>query len=129
MTRPVGPLSEAQLQIMKIIWARREASVAQVWQALSADRPVARNTVHTMVARLEERGWLKRRAAGNAFIYSAAVPQRNAIGRMLRRLVDTVFNGSADGLVLTLLEERGLSKDEADRIRQLIDRAEKSKRR
>ena len=62
------PLSEAQLEIMNVVWDRGEATVAEVWKALAARRKVARNTVQTMIARLEERGWLKRRGDGPALL-------------------------------------------------------------
>src|SRR5437763_534664 len=53
---PLPPLSAAQLEIMNVVWGRGEATVAEVWRALSARRKVARNTVLTMLARLEEEG-------------------------------------------------------------------------
>ncbi len=67
--------SDAQLEVLNIIWDRGEATVGEVWQAFSARRPVARNTVLTLVARLEEKGWLRRRTEGNVLRYSAVVPQ------------------------------------------------------
>ena len=62
--------------------------------------------------------------AGGAFVYSAAVPRERAQQRSVERMLDTVFRGSAEGLVLTLLQSRGLSKDEAARIQQMIRKAE-----
>jgi len=121
---PLPPLSEAQLEIMNVIWDRGEATVADVWRALAARRKVARNTVLTMVQRLEEKGWLRRDTGGHAHRYRASVPRGATLGTMVRRLVETAFAGSAEGLVLALLDGRGVSKDEADRIRAMIDRAE-----
>ena len=126
---PLPPLSEAQLEIMSIVWDRGEATVAEVWRALAARRKVARNTVLTMLARLEEKGWLRRDAAGHAHRYRAAVPRDATLGTMIRRLVETAFDGSAEGLMLALLHGRGVSKEEAARIRALIDQAEKRRRR
>ena len=121
---PLPPLSEAQMEIMNVVWDRGEATVADVWKALSARRKVARNTVLTMITRLEEKGWLSRDAEGHAFRYRAAVPREATLGTMVRRLVDTAFGGSAEGLVMALLHGRGVSKEEARRIRKMIDRAE-----
>lgn len=118
------PLSEAQLEIMNIVWDRGEATVAEVWKALGARRKVARNTVLTMLTRLEEKGWLCRDEGGHAFRYKAAVPREATLGTMIRRLVDTAFGGSAEGLVMALLHDRGISAEEADKIRAMIDRAE-----
>ena len=121
------PLSEAQMEIMNAVWDRGEATVADVWKAVSARRKVARNTVLTMLVRLEEKGWLCRDDEGHAFRYRAAVPREATLGTMVGRLVDTAFGGSAEGLVLALLHGRGISKEEARRIRKMIDQAEGKK--
>jgi BlaI family penicillinase repressor len=121
------PLSEGQIEIMNVVWdhaARGGATVADVWEALSARRPLARNTVQTMLTRLEEKGWLTHRAQGAAFRYLPRHPRDMALRRLVRRLVDTAFAGSPEGLVMALLQGRGVSKEEADRIRSMIDKAE-----
>ena len=117
------PLSPAQLEIMNVVWDRGEASVAQIWQALSRRRSVARNTVQTMVTRLAGKGWLRHRQEGNAFVYAAARPRARALGGLVARLVESAFGGSASSMVLSLLEERPISPEEARRIRQIIDAA------
>ena len=61
---------------------------------------------------------------GHAFRYRAAVPREATLGEVVRRLVDTAFGGSAEGLVMALLHDRGVSKEEARRIKKMIDRAE-----
>jgi BlaI family transcriptional regulator, penicillinase repressor len=121
------PLSEAQLEIMEEVWGRGEATVGEIWRALSARRKVARNTVQTMVARLEEKGWLLRRDEGGTLRYSAARPRGSAVRSLVTRLVETAFHGSVSGLVMTLLEGHRLSKEEADRLREAIDRAGREK--
>jgi BlaI family penicillinase repressor len=118
-------LSDAQLEIMNAVWDRGDASVADVWAAVSANRAVDRNTVQTMLVRLEEKGWLAHRTAGRAFRYYATRPRQPAQKELVRRVIDTAFAGSADGLIMALLEERGISKAEAERIRQMIERAER----
>lgn len=115
------PLSDRQWEIMKIVWDRREVTVGEVWKAISAGRPVARNTILTMVTRLEERGWLRHRVDGNTFRYSAVLPRQAAQSRLIRGLVNTVFEGSTEGLVMTLLEG-DLSPGEARRIRAMLDK-------
>ena len=122
------PLSEGQIEIMNVVWdraARGGATVADVWEALSGRRQVARNTVQTMLTRLEEKGWLTHEADGPAFRYLPRHPREAAMRGLVRRLVDTAFSGSAEGLVMALLQGRGVSKGEADRIRSMIDQAER----
>jgi BlaI family penicillinase repressor len=122
------PLSQAQLEIMNVVWEQGEATVSTVWKALAAQRPVARNTVQTMMVRLEEKGWLRCSTAGHAFRYQAAKPREEVLGGMVQRLVDSAFGGSAEGLVLALLHGRGVTPAEVQRIRRMIDQADKEKK-
>ena len=121
------PLSEAQMEIMNVVWERGEATVGEVWKVLSARRKVARNTVLTTMMRLQERGWLHCESEEHAYRYRAAAPRAAVQGMMVRRLLDSAFNGSAEGLVMALLDGRGLSPDESKRIRGLIRRADESR--
>jgi predicted transcriptional regulator len=126
MSKPtIRSLSPGQLEVMNIVWDRGAASVADVWSRISAQRKVARNTVQTIMARLAEAGWLEHRMVGNAHLYRAARPRQRTISNLVTKLVDSAFSGSATGLVFTLLEGQRLSKQEADRLSDLIDRAEK----
>lgn len=123
----VAPLSEAQTEIMNVVWEHGEVTMAEVWTTLSARREVARNTVQTQLTRLVEKGWLRYRTAGKAFYYRATVARDEARRQVVQRLVDAAFDGSAEGLVMTLLDGRRLSREEADRIRALIEQAEGGK--
>ena len=83
--------------------------------AFLEDRKVARNTVLTMLTRLEEGSWLERDLGRAHARYRAAAFQRAAtLGTMLSRLVQTAFGGSAEGLLVALLQDRGVSKEEAE---------------
>ena len=114
------PLSAAQREIMDIFWQRGEAGVGEVWRTLSDRRSLARNTVLTVITRLEAKGWLVSRREGNAFRYTPAFPKEEAQVEEVRRLVDTVFDGSAEGLVMTLLDGGALTAEEEKRIREMI---------
>jgi BlaI family transcriptional regulator, penicillinase repressor len=127
-SEPAPLPSDAQWEVMNFIWQRGEATVGEVWQAVSARRQLARNTVLTLVARLEEKGWLRRRAEGNVLRYRATVPQQAALRQIARRLVDTAFQGSAEGLIMTLLGDSDLSEGESERIRAMLDKARREKK-
>jgi BlaI family transcriptional regulator, penicillinase repressor len=116
-------LSEAQREIMNIVWDNKEVGVAEVWRILSARRTVARNTVLTLITRLVDKGWLQSRRVGNAFRYTAALPREKSQAEEIRRLVDAVFDGSAEGLVMSLLEGGELSPEQSERIRAMILKA------
>jgi predicted transcriptional regulator len=115
------------MEIMDVIWEHGECPVATVWKTLHERRGVSRNTVHTLVVRLEEKGWLAHSAAAGGFRYRATVSRKQAQRGTVERMVQTVFNGSAEGLVLALLEGGTLSKAEAARIRQLINNTKSRK--
>ena len=71
MAKSETPLTQAQREIMEIVWERGEVTVTEVRDQLAKKRDLARNTVQTMIVRLEERGWLKHRGEGRTFYYSA----------------------------------------------------------
>lgn len=119
-----APLSKAQQEIMEIVWEHGELSASEVRDLLAENRDVSRNTVQTLMTRMHEKGWLKYRAIGRAFLYSAAVPKKTSMGQKVLELVDSTFGGSAEELMTALLDYRGLSKEEFERIRNLIDEAE-----
>ncbi|MEX2137858.1 MAG: BlaI/MecI/CopY family transcriptional regulator [Pirellulales bacterium] len=127
-TPDTSPLTAAQREIMEIVWERGEVNVADVREALSAKRDVARNTVQTMMVRLEDRGWLTHREAGRSFVYSARRARKVSLGAKVSQMVDRLFAGSPEEMVTALIEYRGLTPSEADRIREMIDKVERAKR-
>jgi predicted transcriptional regulator len=120
-------LSPAQREIMEIVWERGEVTATEVRRILSRTRKVARNTVRTLLERMEDKGWLKHRAEGRTFLYTAARPRHDSIGQKVREIVETFCGGSPETLVAALLDYRGLRPDELKRIRQLLDRAQSGK--
>jgi predicted transcriptional regulator len=107
---------------MEIVWEQGEVSVSEVRDLLA--RRLARNTVQTMMVRLEEKGWLKHRSVGRTFVYAANIPRQASLGVRVAQMVDRFFQGSTEAMVTALLEHRGLSQDEARRIRAMIEQAE-----
>ena len=119
-----GSLTKAQRDIMEVVWAAGEVTVTEVRDALAKKRDVARNTIQTMMVRLGERGWLQHREQGRTFIYSAARSKTVSLGAKVSQMVDRLFAGSPENLVNALIEYRGLSSDESERIREMIEQAE-----
>lgn len=123
----LAPLSEAQIEIMDLVWDHGETTVTDLWNALSERRAVARTTVLTVMDRLVKKGWLKRRTVEREHVYSAARTREVTLGGLVRRLVDTAFAGSAENLVVALLDGRGVTEEEAKRIRKLIDQSRRKR--
>jgi BlaI family transcriptional regulator, penicillinase repressor len=122
------PLSRAQREVMEVIWDRGEIGVLEVTDILNQDRSVARNTVRTLMDRMREKGWLKHRAEGRTYLYSAVVPREESLGQRVMEMVDKACGGEPEKLMMALLNCRGLSEDEATRIRQMLDDAKAHKK-
>ena len=127
MRFPQEPLSPAQQEIMEIIWEKGEVAAVEVRQLLADGRELARETVRTMLERMEEKGWLEHRVVGRTFFYSAVVPREATAGQKVIELLDTVCGGSPERLMTALLDYRGLSAEEAARIEAMIKRARDKK--
>lgn len=117
-------LSDSQIAIMHVLWDREEATLGEIWAEVTADRPLAKNTVQTLLTRLVEKGWVNYRDTGKGFLYRSAQGRRAARKQILNRVLDAAFQGSTEGLVMTLLETRRITPEEAARLRALIDAAE-----
>ena len=113
-------LTGQELEIMKVIWRLGPSNVRQVYEAMLKDRKIAYTTVMTMMNILETKGFLKKKAGDKAFVYAPSKPQKTVIRAMVREFVDRVFNGSAEPLLLHLVEDDQLSKEELDEIRRSI---------
>ena len=120
---PLPNLSQSQREIMEIVWDRGEVSAIEVRDILSKKRDLAKNTVRTLLDRMEEKGWLKHREDGRTYLYSAAQPREASIGQKVLEVVEHVCGGSPEELVTALLDYRGLSPQELKRIRTMLDEA------
>ncbi len=129
MSPPAAGLTAVQFEIMQIVWnAPAGATVAEIWEAISEGRDVARTTVLNLVARLDERGWLKRRKSQGVFRYVATIDRDTASANAASRFVDDFFGGSASELVLSLLGSQRLSPAELDELKKLVGQANKQSR-
>ncbi len=123
--KPETQLSRRERQIMDIIYAKGEASVAQVHQAL-ADRP-SYSAVRALMRILEDKGHLKHTTVGNRYVYLPTRSRKDASHSAIRRLLRTFFDGSAEQALAALLEssESTPTQDELDRMARLIGEAGK----
>ena len=122
-----APLTDSQREIMEIVWDRGEVAVSEVWDELGKRRDVARNTVQTLIVRLEDKGWLTHREEGRTFFYAAARSRTKSLGAKVAQMIDRLFAGSPEEMVTALIEYRGLSSEEAERIRAMIEQSESSR--
>jgi predicted transcriptional regulator len=109
--------TKLELKIMQAIWKRGASTVSEVQAEL--DDPLAYTTVQTMLNILERKGKLRRELSGRAYVYSARVTENKALGEGVRDLVDRMFGGSSEELVMSLLKSRQI---DAKKLAELTKR-------
>ena len=120
MRRRTKTLTDQELAIMKLVWEReRGVTVRDIYEALLAHRKVAYTTVMTMMRILEQKGFLKKSQDERAYVYRPAQPKGQVIGAMVREFINRVFNGSAEPLLVHLVEEHHLSQKDLEEIARL----------
>lgn len=117
-------LTDAELEIMHVVWDLGGGTVRQVHERLNQNRPLAYTTVMTMMGILEDKGHLTRSKQGRAYHYEAVRPKSQVISRMVDDFVGKVFEGSARPLLLALVKDRKLSKKDLEEIARLIRETE-----
>src|SRR5262249_55878116 len=113
-------LTELELEIMKIVWQAKSATVRDVYETLLGRRKIAYTTVMTMMKILEQKQYLKRRLQERAYLYQATRSRNQVIKGMVREFVNRVFNGSARPLLAHLVEDRSLSAKDLKEIARLM---------
>src|SRR5437762_10047468 len=116
-------LTAQELEIMKVVWRSGASTVRDVYEALLERRKIAYTTVMTMMNILEQKGYLKKSSKDRAYVYQATRPQKQVIRGMVREFVDRVFNGSAEPLLLHLVEDRRVSEQDLEEIRLMMREA------
>ena len=113
-------LTTQELALMKVVWERGPSTVRDVYEALLEDRHIAYTTVMTMMNVLERKGHVRKEAEGRSYRYHPVRPRGQVVGSMVREFVDRVFGGSAEPLLLHLVEDRHLTADELDKLARRI---------
>jgi len=115
-------LTRLELKIMQVIWKRGNSTVSAVQTELRP--PLAYTTVQTVLNILERKGKLQRELDGRAYVYSAKVSEEKALGQSLGDLIDRMFGGSSEELVMSLLKSRQI---DAKRLAKLTEQFSKEK--
>lgn len=122
MARPKAPeLTERELEVMQLFWQTDQATIAQVQQQLQSEgRELAYTTVATLVRILVEKKFLNPTTQQRPHAFRAVRSHAEVSGRLLRELVERVFGGSAEAMILRLMEDDALSEAERERLRRLV---------
>jgi predicted transcriptional regulator len=113
-------LGDLQLKIMKALWDRAEASVADVLDALGPAAGLAYTTVATMLRKMEARGLVTHRSEGRRFLYRAAVSPDAVTRSMADDILERLFEGRLADLLSHLLSTREISREELRELERLI---------
>ena len=114
-------LSDLQLAVMRVLWTRGRATVAEVHGALAAERGLAPTTIATTLARLEKRGVVAHETVGRQFVYRAVHEESEVKRSMVGAFTERLFSGDAAELVNHLLAEREIEADELERLKKRIE--------
>ncbi len=128
MARPrhVNP-TPAELEVLQFVWEHGPSTVREAMNALNQQRPRAYTSVMSLMSVMAEKGLLRRKPKGRAFIYEAALGRDGTRSQILKHLLSQVFDGSASALVAHLLQQAEPSQEELDEIRKTINGFEREK--
>lgn len=119
------PLSNAQFDIMSLVWEEGEITIAQVLHAINARRrkKLRRTTIQVQMARLEKKGWLTHKKIGRTYLYRALREREQALAAIAGDVTSRVFKGSCADLVKCLFDHKKISPEEIKRLRKVLDQA------
>lgn len=120
-------LGELQHAIMQVLWARGEATVAEVHEALFEERGLAPTTIATMLRKMEDKGVVAHRVENRHFVYQATVSEDAVRSTMVSELLDRLFAGDPAALVSHLVADHDIDEAEVERLRMLLENAEARK--
>ena len=118
-------LTKLELQIMQVIWRRGTSNVGEVQEGL--EQQLAYTTVQTMLNILHRKGKLKRKLRGRAYEYSATVSEAKALSHALRDVVDRMFGGSSEELVMSLIKSKQIDAKKIAELSRRLEEAEEGR--
>ena len=122
-TRQIGlrNLGEVEQLVMDYIWAHGPSTSEACREALASSRPMKDSTIRTVLRRLEEKGYLAHETEGRTFIYRASDARQNVAVRAVKGIIDRFCGGSAEELVLGMVDGAVLSRKQLERLARRID--------
>ena len=117
--------TEVELQILRILWELGPSPVREIHQRMEAEKGTNYSTTVKMLSIMLEKGLVKRTENTRPHVYRAAVSREKAGKRMLKDLIDKVYDGSAMSLVMQALSSKPASAEERDELRRLLDQLDK----
>lgn len=126
--RPASRPTDAELDILRVLWARGPSTVREVHDTLSVDRQFAYTTTLKLLQVMTEKGLTVRAEQGRVHVYQAAAAQQETQRHLIGDLLTRAFDGSPAQLVMQALAARPASAEELDEIRRLLAEYEETHR-
>ena len=128
MSRSHSRPTDAELEILRVLWERGPSTVRHVHESLATSRDTGYTTTLKLMQIMAEKGLVSRDESSRTHIYAARASQETTQRQLLNDLVQRAFGGSAAELVLRALSSHKSSDDELDEIRKLIDEAREDRK-
>ena len=113
--------TDAELEILRVLWDREEATVREVHEAISKNRAAGYTTVLKLLQIMTDKGLVRRDESERAHVYRARLARQDTERQLVDDLVHRAFGGSASRLVMQALSGRAASPEELAEIRKLLD--------
>jgi BlaI family penicillinase repressor len=120
-------ISEAEWEIMEVVWRSHPITSGDVWAKLADENKWAPNTVRTMLARLVKKGILRFGQEGNSYLYRPAVEREQCVESEVDSLLQRLFGGAAQSLLVHFVENKKLSAAEVEELREFLNRQSSKK--
>jgi predicted transcriptional regulator len=117
-------LSKGEMEVARLLWDLKEASVREVHEAVPEDRQIEFTVVQTYLRRLESKGYVTSRLEGRTKIYRPKIKPKTVIRETVDDLVDRLFGGEKLPLMQHLIEDQSLTDEDIQQLRELLDRME-----
>lgn len=128
MTKKDIHITEAELEILQVLWDKKEATVKEVHEELSAEREAVYTTTLKQMQVMYEKGLLKRDDSRRQHIYYPDVDIKRVQRKFMDKVMKNLFSGSAGELVMNALSNYKTTPEELDQIKNLIEKAKQSKK-
>jgi predicted transcriptional regulator len=120
-------LGEVEQAVMDYIWTYAPVTAERCREGLASTRPMKDSTIRTVLRRLEEKGYLRHEIDGRTFVYRPADARENVAVRAVKSIIDRFCGGSAEELVLGLVDNEVLDRKQLERLARKIAGSEKNK--
>ena len=114
-------ISEAEHEVMKIIWAHAPISTNEVVESLESTSQWSPKTIQTLLSRLVKKGVLRYRKSGRVFVYMPAIGEREYLERESSSFLNRFYNGALNAMVVNFLEQDKLSREELSDLKRMLD--------